>query len=85
LAAAGFVNVQTLHVPQIWRIESAEDLLTTFRDAAVRTAALLNLQTPAALKKIREEIIARAEEYRRGDSINLPMPAVLTSALRPAT
>ena len=85
LAAAGFVNVQTLHVPQIWRIESAEDLLTTFRDAAVRTAALLNQQTPAALKKIREEIIARAEEYRRGDSINLPMPAVLTSALRPAT
>jgi SAM-dependent methyltransferase len=85
LAAAGFVNVQTLHVPQVWRIESAADILTTFRTAAVRTAALLNEQTPAALKKIREEVIARAEKFRRGESIDLPMPAVLTSALRPAT
>src|SRR4029434_10807893 len=27
LSAAGFVNTQTLHVPQVWRIESAEALL----------------------------------------------------------
>jgi SAM-dependent methyltransferase len=84
MTAAGFVNVQTLYVPQVWRIESAEDLLTTFRKAAVRTAALLNEQTPSALRKIRGEVIARAEEFRRGDSIDLPMPAVLTSGLRPA-
>jgi SAM-dependent methyltransferase len=85
LTAAGFVNAQTIQVPQIWKIESGEDLLTTFRTAAVRTAALLNQQTPAALKRIREEVIARAEKFRRNNSIDLPMPAVLTSALRPAT
>jgi len=85
LTAAGFVNAQTLHVPQVWRIESADELLTTFRNAAVRTAALLNAQTPAALRKIQEEVIARAEKFRRGNSIDLPMPSVLTSALRPAT
>jgi SAM-dependent methyltransferase len=85
LTAAGFVNAQILHVPQVWKVESADDLLTTFLNAAVRTAALLHEQTPAALKKIRDEVIARAEKFRRGNSIDLPMPAVIASALRPAT
>ena len=85
LTAAGFMNVQTLQVPQIWRVESGDELITAFRTAAVRTAALLNQQTDSALKKIREEVVVAAERYRRGKSIDLPMPAVLTSALRPAT
>jgi SAM-dependent methyltransferase len=85
LTAAGFMNIQTLQVPQIWSVESGEELLTAFRTAAVRTAALLNQQTESALKKIREEVVVAAERYRRGKSIHLPMPAVLTSALRPAT
>jgi SAM-dependent methyltransferase len=83
LTAAGFVNVQTLQVPQVWKIESGDALLDTFQKAAVRTAALLKAQTPAALDRIRDEVIARAGKYRRGDTIDLPMPAILTSALRP--
>ena len=85
LASAGFVNVKTLQVPQIWTVESGDELLAAFRTAAVRTAALLNQQTEATLKKIREGVLASAEQYRRGGSIHLPMPSVLTSALRPAT
>ena len=84
MTAAGFVNPQVLQIPQLWRIESGEELLTTFRTAAVRTAALLNEQTPSALKAIQQEIVAHAEQFRRGDSIDLPMPAILTSGLRPA-
>lgn len=83
LHAAGFLNTQTLQVPQLWKIESGDELLTTFRTAAVRTAALLNAQTPSALKKIRHEVAAQAEPFRREDAIELPMPAILTSALRP--
>ena len=83
LTAQGFVNVQSLQVPQAWNMESGESLLETFRTAAVRTAALLNAQTPAALKKIQTEISSRLESFRTGDEIRLPMPAVLTSALRP--
>jgi SAM-dependent methyltransferase len=83
LTALGFVNVQRLEVPQSWRVESADRLLETFRTAAVRTAALLNAQTPAALKQIKSEITSRAEAFRSGQAIVLPMPAVLTSALRP--
>jgi SAM-dependent methyltransferase len=83
LTAQGFVNAQTLQVAQSWKLESGEALLETFRTAAVRTGALLNAQTPGALKKIQSEISARIEEFRTDDSIMLPMPAILTSALRP--
>lgn len=85
LTNAGFLNAQTLQISQVWKMESGDALLETFRTAAVRTAALLHAQTPSALKKIREEVIARAEKFRRGDSIDLPMPAILTSALRPVS
>jgi SAM-dependent methyltransferase len=83
LTAQGFVNVQTLQVPQTWMLESGEALLATFRTAAVRTAALLNAQTMAALKKIHSEISSRVEAFRSDAFIVLPMPAILTSALRP--
>ena len=83
LTAAGFINVQTLQVPQVWKVESGDELLTAFRTAAVRTAALLNGQTSEALRKIRGEVIARADKFRRGDALEIPMPAILTSALRP--
>jgi SAM-dependent methyltransferase len=83
LTAAGFINAQTLQIPQTWQVESGDELLTAFRTAAVRTAALLNGQTSESLRKIRKEVIARAEKFRRGDAIELPMPAILTSALRP--
>jgi SAM-dependent methyltransferase len=83
LLAAGFVNAQSLQIPQKWVLASGDELLTTFRTAAVRTAALLNAQTPEALKKIRAEIIERAEAFRNGEFIELPMPSVLASAVRP--
>jgi hypothetical protein len=64
-------------------MESGDALLETFRTAAVRTAALLNGQTPAALKKIQAEVVTRTEAFRVDGSVTLPMPAILTSALRP--
>ena len=84
LTDAGFVNAQTLCVPQTWRVKSGDELLTSFRTAAVRTTALLNAQTSEALRNIRNEVIAKAEKFRNGDSIDIPMPAILASGLRPA-
>jgi len=83
LSAAGFVDIETQRVPQIWRLESADALFTTMRDAAVRTGAILRMQTPQATAAIRNEIKGRAERFRRNDVIELPMPAVLTSAVKP--
>jgi hypothetical protein len=83
LTQVGFVNAQTIQVPQTWKVESGEALLATFQTAAVRTAALLNGQTPAALKKIQAEIESRVEAFRSDGEIVLSMPAILTSGLRP--
>ena len=79
LKAAGFVDVRTSTIPQVWRLDSGDALLSTFRTAAVRTAALLNMQREDALRIIREDVVRRAEEFRSGDVIELPMPALLAS------
>jgi hypothetical protein len=82
LKAVGFENIKTVIVPQIWRLKAGVELFHTMRRAAVRTAALLNMQSPAALAKIEKEISERAERYRTQGGIELPMPAILTSATK---
>jgi SAM-dependent methyltransferase len=82
LKAAGFENIRTIVVPQVWKLKAGVDLFQTMRRAAVRTAALLNMQSPEALAKIETEISGRAEQYRTQGGIELPMPAVLTSAVK---
>ena len=84
LKDVGFENIHTSVVPQIWKLNAGVDLFHTMRRAAVRTAALLNLQSPEALKKIEREISEGAEQYRTPGGIELPMPAILTSAVRPS-
>jgi len=84
LAEAGFTGVQVATIPQTWRLESGDALFTTMRHAAVRTAALLNRQTPEALRNIQQEISAGAERFRKPAGIELPMPAVLISAVKPS-
>jgi SAM-dependent methyltransferase len=83
LKSAGFMNVRVHRVPQTWSLESGADLFTAFRTAAVRTAALLHAQTPEALDRIRTDVTDRAEALRIGNRIELAMPAVLTSAVKP--
>ena len=66
----------------MWRLASRDSLFDAFLHGAVRTAALLREQTPDALTNIRRAIGEGAEQYRRGDRIELPMAAVLTSGVR---
>jgi SAM-dependent methyltransferase len=82
LASVGFINPQVLQIPQVWTLESGDALLTTFQTAAVRTAALLRAQSRDALEKIRREVNERAEKFRRERTIELPMPAILTSGVK---
>jgi hypothetical protein len=83
LKSVGFENIHTAVVPQVWKLNSGVDLFHTMRRAAVRTAALLNLQSPNALARIEREITESAERYRTPGGIELPMPAILTSAVKP--
>jgi SAM-dependent methyltransferase len=79
LINAGFINVTFAHVPQLWRLPSADALFEVMLHGSVRNAALLRAQKPDVLEKIRLEIRRRVEE--RGNE--LPMPAVLSSGEKP--
>jgi SAM-dependent methyltransferase len=82
LVAAGFVEPRVEQIPLVWYLESADALLEAFLEGAVRTAALLKGQTPEALIAIRRAIAESAESYRRGQTIEIPMAAVLSSGTR---
>ena len=81
MSAVGFIHPLVQRVPLMWRLKSAEALYDAFLQGAVRTAALLRAQAPEATARIRRRIIEDAEAYRNGDTIILPMAAVLTSGI----
>jgi ubiquinone/menaquinone biosynthesis C-methylase UbiE len=83
LAGLGFQAPRVITVPQVWRIASADALFEIMRGGTVRTAGLLRAQTPEALEAIRAAIRQAVRPYARGAGVELPMPAVLSSAVRP--
>lgn len=78
LTAARFSNVAVTKAPQVWRLPSPDALFDIMYNGSVRNAALLRAQKPAVLEAIRQEIRSGSEKYRN----ELPMPAVLASAVR---
>ena len=82
LLEAGFVTPNVVPVPQVWRLYSPDALFEIMRGSTVRTAGLLRAQTPEAVNAIRSEVRNSAEAYRKGETIELPMPAVLASAIK---
>jgi SAM-dependent methyltransferase len=82
LTAAGFIDPRVEHIPLLWRLDSADALCEAFLEGAVRTAALLKVQTPDAMAKIRQAIREAVNPYRRGSVFELPMAAVLSSGAR---
>ncbi|OGG47043.1 MAG: hypothetical protein A3F84_07000 [Candidatus Handelsmanbacteria bacterium RIFCSPLOWO2_12_FULL_64_10] len=58
-----------------------------FREAmsrgTVRTAGLLRAQSGEALKAIRSSVRQKVSASRKGEGIELPMPALLASAVKP--
>ena len=84
LIAAGFVQPRVEQIPLVWRLDSAEAVYEAFVHGAVRTAALLKAQTHEAQAAILRAIVEGVEPYRRGNAIEIPMAAVLSSATRPS-
>lgn len=84
LEAVGFVHPEVRRLPLVWHLPSPESLFGAVTCGGVRTAALLHAQTPSALQKIAAAIRDRASKYDRGGVIELPMSAVLASAIKPS-
>jgi SAM-dependent methyltransferase len=82
LRAAGFEAPKVLKLPQLWRLQAGDGLFEAMRDSTVRTAGLLRAQEPAALEKIKNYMREETDRYRKGCVVELPMPAILASAMR---
>lgn len=83
LSDLGFVDVQTCEMTQVWRFASADAWIDGVAGTTVRTAALLRAQTDEARTRIRKALLSASGAYRAKDGgIELPMPAMLTSARR---
>jgi SAM-dependent methyltransferase len=83
LERAGFTSAEVGRAPQLWRLETPDRLFQAMTEGSVRTRGLLRAQTPEALQAIREALYRAVEERRDGDVYELPMPAVLTTAVKP--
>jgi len=80
LLGLGFKSPEVSVVPQVWRLGSVDALFEIMRNGTVRTAGLLRAQTPTAQEAIRADIRDAVRRYQRGNGVELPMPAVLSSA-----
>jgi SAM-dependent methyltransferase len=81
--AVGLGEVEVKTLPLAWRIESTDALLRIFMEGGVRTRALLRAQKPEAFEAIRAALRDFARPFERDGSLDLPTPAVMTSARRP--
>ena len=82
LRQAGFVTPNVVGVPLVLRLKSPEALFKLMQEGTVRTAGILGAQSTEALAAISKAIRDAARAYQRAETIELPMPAVLSSATK---
>lgn len=83
LEAAGFSDPRVINVPQRWLLPNADALLEVFEEGTVRTRALLKGQTPEAMQAVRAAVHEAAQAFATPNGLDIPMPAVLSSATKP--
>ena len=83
LRTIGFTNPSITEVQQIWQLSSPDDLFVAFYEGTARTGGLLRAQSKEDLDSIRAAVIKAASAYERGGVVEIPMPAILTSAQKP--
>jgi ubiquinone/menaquinone biosynthesis C-methylase UbiE len=82
LRDAGFASPTVRTVPQSWTLADPDHLFQLVHEGTVRAAAMLRAQTPAAREAIRRELREVAQAYRVGNRCELPMPALLATAVK---
>lgn len=83
LAQAGFADASVVELPLTWRAPSIEAIIDCIYKSTVRTAALLERQTPDARGRIHGAIREAAERLARGGAYEIAWPAVLAAARKP--
>jgi SAM-dependent methyltransferase len=82
LEGTGFAGVEFHQLPLVWRVASADVVFEAMMRGGVRTSAVLRAQTPEALARIRLAVSSVLCQYVQGDTLAIPMPAVLAAATR---
>jgi SAM-dependent methyltransferase len=82
LRDAGFASPTVRTVPQAWPLADPDQLFQLVLQGTVRAAALLRAQSPAARDAIRRELRELAEGYRNGNRYEIPMPALVATAVK---
>jgi ubiquinone/menaquinone biosynthesis C-methylase UbiE len=80
---AGFVSPSCRQVPQVWRIADPDELFEVITEGTVRAAAMLRAQSPQARAAIRAALRDTVTAYKRGQYFEVPMPAVVATAVKP--
>ncbi len=83
LTASGFASPEVLRAPMTWKMKSADDLFDAFYKGTARTGGLLRAQSKTSLDAIRSEIRDTAESYKKDGILQIPMPTVIASAVKP--
>ncbi len=83
LRIIGFTNLSITEIQQTWQLSSPDDLFVAFYEGTARTGGLLRAQSREALDSIRTAVIKAASAYEKDGSVEIPMPAILTSAQKP--
>jgi SAM-dependent methyltransferase len=84
LREAGFVETKFARIPQVWRVDSPDEVFEGFYNGSVRTKAILRAQSREALEAIRIAVREAASKLVCHGVVEIPMPAVLASGKRPA-
>ncbi len=82
LLEAGFVSPTIIQISQLWSLPSPDILFEALFEGSVRTGPLLRSQSGEVLNVIRTTIREQANKYNKDGSIEIPMPAMLASAIK---
>ncbi len=83
LSACDFSDATFTELPLIAKLNDERKVLEPLYRGSVRSRSLLLAQQEDARTRIEQAAIEGAREFRRGDSIEIPMPALLAVARKP--
>lgn len=82
LRDAGFASLRAQIERRVWRHRDAASLVAALRAGTARMAALIDAQSPQALRAIVADIDANAAAWRDTDGLALPIVAVIASGVK---
>jgi ubiquinone/menaquinone biosynthesis C-methylase UbiE len=82
LKDAGFASPSCQQVPQVWRLSAPDELFEVVTQGSVRAAATIRSQSASATEAIRAALRETVIRYKRAEHFEVPMPAVLATAVK---